>query len=117
MKRAIFKSLIVILFGLLSINFSYADNQGEIVEKAKEVVEKDETPTFAEIEAKWKIALGWESDDEEDYDGESTVDSEEDSDDEAKAIGMDAAGEDTTDRVIEKAKEEAKKISIQQKRT
>ena len=36
-----FKILIIILFGLLSINFSYADNHGEIVEKAQEVVEKE----------------------------------------------------------------------------
>ena len=38
-----FKILIIILFGLLSINFSYADNHGEIVEKAKEVVESLES--------------------------------------------------------------------------
>ena len=38
-----FKILIIILFGFLSINFSYADNHGEIVEKAKEVVENLES--------------------------------------------------------------------------
>ena len=38
-----FKILIIILFGLLSLNFSYADNHGEIVEKAKEVVESLES--------------------------------------------------------------------------
>ena len=38
-----FKILIIILFGLLSINFSNADNHGEIVEKAKEVVESLES--------------------------------------------------------------------------
>ena len=38
-----FKILIIILIGLLSINFSYADNHGEIVEKAKEVVKSLES--------------------------------------------------------------------------
>ena len=33
-----FKIFIIIFFGLLSVSFSYADNHGEIVEKAKEVV-------------------------------------------------------------------------------
>ena len=34
-----FKILIILIFGLLSFSVSYADNHGEIVEKAKEVVE------------------------------------------------------------------------------
>jgi hypothetical protein len=34
-----FKILIILIFGLLSLSVSYADNHGEIVEKAKEVVE------------------------------------------------------------------------------
>ena len=34
-----FKILIIFIFGLLSFSVSYADNHGEIVEKAKEVVE------------------------------------------------------------------------------
>ena len=33
-----FKTLIILIFGLLSFSISYADNHGEIVEKAKEVV-------------------------------------------------------------------------------
>ena len=33
-----FKILIITFFWLLSVSFSYADNHGEIVEKAKEVV-------------------------------------------------------------------------------
>merc|ERR1711981_581318 len=37
-------------------------------------------------------------------------DSEDDSDDEAKQLAIEAGGEDTTDKVIEKAKEEAKKM-------
>ena len=38
-----FKILIILIFGLLSFSFSYADNHGEIVEKAKEVVESLES--------------------------------------------------------------------------
>ena len=38
-----FKILIILIFGLLSYSFSYADNHGEIVEKAKEVVESLES--------------------------------------------------------------------------
>jgi hypothetical protein len=34
-----FKILIILIFGLLSFSITYADNHGEIVEKAKEVVE------------------------------------------------------------------------------
>tara|TARA_Y100000389_G_scaffold141333_1_gene139182 strand:+ start:42 stop:500 length:459 start_codon:yes stop_codon:yes gene_type:complete len=34
-----FKILIILIFGLLSLSVSYADNHGEIVQKAKEVVE------------------------------------------------------------------------------
>jgi hypothetical protein len=34
-----FKILIILIFGLFSFSVSYADNHGEIVEKAKEVVE------------------------------------------------------------------------------
>ena len=34
-----FKILIILIFGLISFSVSYADNHGEIVEKAKEVVE------------------------------------------------------------------------------
>ena len=38
-----FKILIIIFFGLLSVSFSHADNHGEIVEKAKEVVKSLES--------------------------------------------------------------------------
>lgn len=38
-----FKILIILIFGLLSFSISYADNHGEIVEKAKEVVESLES--------------------------------------------------------------------------
>ena len=38
-----FKILIILIFGLLSFSFSYADNHGEIVEKAKEVVKSLES--------------------------------------------------------------------------
>ena len=38
-----FKILIILIFGLLSFSFSYADNHGEIVEKAKKVVESLES--------------------------------------------------------------------------
>ena len=38
-----FKILIILIFGLLSFSVSYADNHGEIVEKAKEVVESLES--------------------------------------------------------------------------
>ena len=38
-----FKILIILIFGLLSFSFSYADNHGEIVEKAKEVLESLES--------------------------------------------------------------------------
>ena len=38
-----FKILIILIFGLLSFSISYADNHGEIVEKAKEVVDSLES--------------------------------------------------------------------------
>ena len=38
-----FKILIILIFGILSFSVSYADNHGEIVEKAKEVVESLES--------------------------------------------------------------------------
>ena len=38
-----FKILIILIFGLFSFSVSYADNHGEIVEKAKEVVESLES--------------------------------------------------------------------------
>ena len=38
-----FKILIILIFGLLSFSFSYADNHVEIVEKAKEIVESLES--------------------------------------------------------------------------
>ena len=38
-----FKILIILIFGLLSFSITYADNHGEIVEKAKEVVESLES--------------------------------------------------------------------------
>ena len=45
-----FKIFIIIFFGLLSVSFSYADNHGEIVEKAKEVVETLESNTVDDEE-------------------------------------------------------------------
>ena len=38
-----FKIIIILIFGLLSFSFSYADNHVEIVEKAKEIVESLES--------------------------------------------------------------------------
>ena len=38
-----FKIIIILIFGLLSFSFSYADNHVEIVEKAKEIVESVES--------------------------------------------------------------------------
>ena len=38
-----FKILFIVFFGLLSVSFSYADNHGEIVDKAKEVIKKLES--------------------------------------------------------------------------
>ena len=38
-----FKILIILIFGLLSFSITYADNHGEIVEKAKEVVDSLES--------------------------------------------------------------------------
>ena len=38
-----FKILIILIFGLLSFSITYADNHGEIVEKAKELVESLES--------------------------------------------------------------------------
>ena len=38
-----FKIFVILIFGLLSFSITYADNHGEIVEKAKEVVESLES--------------------------------------------------------------------------
>ena len=45
-----FKILIILIFGLLSFSFSYADNHGEIVEKAKEVLESLESENTVDDE-------------------------------------------------------------------
>ena len=66
------------------------------------IVRGEEAPLASELESWLEKNPGYEEVPRDE-------DSEDDSDDEAKALGMDA-GEETTDRVIEKAKEEAKKM-------
>merc|ERR1712038_1864228 len=67
------------------------------------ILRGDDAPLASELESWLEKSPGYEEVPRDE-------DSEDDSDDEAKALEIEAGGEETTDRVIEKAKVEAKKM-------